>query len=102
MTKADILVDELLQAALQAEAWFERVRSDPYIKRTEADWGKVLDSLALAPEDRERLESAESADVNAYTVAAFLYGLHTAHAVQLASREPLGVSEAILTRIEGR
>ncbi len=103
MTKADInIMDELAQAALQTETWFKRIHADPYIQRTENAWTAMVERLGLPFTQEDDLTEAQSGVVNAYVNAAFLYGLHVAHAVQVVSGKPMGVSMAILDRIEGR
>ena len=103
MTKADInIMDELTGSALQTETWFKRVNADPYIKRLESEWESVVEQLGLPSGKEDDLTGAHFGVINAYVNAAFLYGVHVAHAIQVVSAHPLGVSRAILDRMDRR
>lgn len=97
------IMDELMQAITQTDAWSDLQRNDPLILRAENELNGVLERVRpLIPKELfiELSDCALGAIASAYGEAGILYGIRVADTIRDAAADPIAVAEHVLQRTE--
>lgn len=98
--KQIITMDQIMNAVVQTDEWFDIQENDPGIKRADEAYHQVLDKLRplITHELEDELGTAVAGLLSAQETPAILYGLSVAETIRAASANPTAVSKRMLER----
>lgn len=88
------IMDAMMAAMTQADAWTDRLSSDPGIAAAENRWDKALEAARphLPAAVYMELSGARGCALSAYSDAVILYGLHLAITLREMALQPVDLS----------
>ena len=88
------IMDAMMAAMTQADAWTDRLSSDPGIAAAESRWDKALEAARphLPAAVYMELSGARGCALSAYSDAGILYGLHLAITLREMALQPVDLS----------
>lgn len=98
--KQIITMDQVMNAVVQTDEWFDIQDNDPGIKRAYEAYHQVLDKLRplITHELEDALRTAVAGLLSTQETPAILYGLSVAETIRTVSANPSAVSKRMLER----
>lgn len=98
------IMDDVIQALIQTDKWFEIQGNDPMILHARANYERVLEKVKpfVSRELIQELDEAALMWASACDFPAILYGILVADSLRSVVASPSDLSKAILARMEGR
>ena len=102
MQKELEIMDEIMSAVTQTDAWQEVLQKDELVKKAWAELNPLMEQARnYLPKDLwVRLEDAACAISSAHGDAGILFGIHVADAIRAVTTCPGALSHHIVARLE--
>lgn len=98
------IMDDIMSAITQANAWQEVLERDELVEKAWAEWSQLIEQARnYLPEDLcDRLDNAACSISSSHGDAGILFGIYVANAVRTVTAFPGALSHHIVARMANR